>query len=55
MTIDNITKICERCNEKIRLPGKYTETSNITKLCQVTCPNGCKTHTFDSLTMKWWK
>jgi len=55
MENDFITKQCERCDEEIRLPGKYTETSNIAKLCQVNCTNGCKTHTFDFLSMKWWR
>ncbi len=55
MENNDITKICERCGEEIRLPGKYTENSNILKACQVPCPNNCKTYTYDSIFKKWWR
>jgi len=50
-----ITKNCERCGEEVQVPKEYFENENIFKLCQVQCPNGCKTHTFDSHRMKWWR
>jgi len=55
MENDYISKKCKRCDEGIRLPGEYTENSNFAKLCQVSCPNNCKTYTYDSILKKWWR